>query len=155
MCCCKNKSNTKFKMYRHTQFTVYRLYFRLCTALIARALALILNRIVYYDSLLTVHTYHSRFIPEGVAEVSQIFLRNTHVLPTLVNYEEHCRPWQVVNSSPSYFSLSDASAINPLVASYDIHGGKREVLFFYFVPDTTRDRVDRQKTNAQACKHLI
>jgi hypothetical protein len=27
-------------------------------------------------------------------------------------------------------------AINPLVAFYDIHGGKREVLFFYFVPDT-------------------
>jgi hypothetical protein len=26
-----------------------------------------------------------------------------------------------------------------LVAFYDIHGGKREVLFFYFVPDTTRD----------------
>jgi hypothetical protein len=31
------------------------------------------------------------------------------------------------------------SFINPLVAFYDIHGGKREVLFFYFVPDTTRD----------------
>jgi hypothetical protein len=31
------------------------------------------------------------------------------------------------------------SAINPLVAFYDIHGGKRKVLFFYFVPDTTRD----------------
>jgi hypothetical protein len=30
-------------------------------------------------------------------------------------------------------------AINPLVAFYDIHGGKREVLFFYFVQDTTRD----------------
>jgi hypothetical protein len=29
--------------------------------------------------------------------------------------------------------------INPLVAFYDINGGKREVLFFYFVPDTTRD----------------
>jgi hypothetical protein len=36
-------------------------------------------------------------------------------------------------------SISGASAINPLVAFYDIHGGKREVLFFYFVPDTTRD----------------
>jgi hypothetical protein len=30
-------------------------------------------------------TYHLRFIPEGVAEVSQIFLRDTHVC------EEHCR----------------------------------------------------------------
>jgi hypothetical protein len=36
-------------------------------------------------------------------------------------------------------SISGVSAINPLVALYDIHGGKREVSFFYFVPDTTRD----------------
>jgi hypothetical protein len=36
-------------------------------------------------------------------------------------------------------SISGVSAINPLVAFYDIHGGEREVLFFYFVPDTTRD----------------
>jgi hypothetical protein len=35
--------------------------------------------------------------------------------------------------------ISGVSAINPLVAFYDIHRGKREVLFFYFVPDTTRD----------------
>jgi hypothetical protein len=34
---------------------------------------------------------------------------------------------------------SISGAINPLVAFYNIHGGKREVLFFYFVPDTTRD----------------
>jgi hypothetical protein len=38
-------------------------------------------------------------------------------------------------------SISGVSAIiNPLVAFYDIHGGKREVQFFYFVPDTTRDQ---------------
>jgi hypothetical protein len=36
-------------------------------------------------------------------------------------------------------SISGVTAINPLVAFYDIHGGKREVLFFYFFPDTTRD----------------
>jgi hypothetical protein len=35
-------------------------------------------------------------------------------------------------------SISSVSAINPLVAFYDIHKEKREVLFFYFVPDTTR-----------------
>jgi hypothetical protein len=35
-------------------------------------------------------------------------------------------------------SISGANAINPLVAFYYIHGGKREVLFFNFVPDTTR-----------------
>jgi hypothetical protein len=36
-------------------------------------------------------------------------------------------------------SISGVIAIIPLVAFYDIHGGKREGLFFYFVPDTTRD----------------
>jgi hypothetical protein len=36
-------------------------------------------------------------------------------------------------------SISGVSDINPLVAFYDIQGGKRVVLFFYFVPDTTRD----------------
>jgi hypothetical protein len=40
--------------------------------------------------------------------------------------------------------ISVVSAINPLVAYYDIHGGKREVLFFYFVPDTTRDNNDNE-----------
>jgi hypothetical protein len=34
--------------------------------------------------------------------------------------------------------ISGVSAINPLVPFYDIHGGKREVPFYYFVPDTTR-----------------
>jgi hypothetical protein len=36
-------------------------------------------------------------------------------------------------------SISGGSAINPLVAFYDIHGEKRVVLFFYIVPDTTQD----------------
>jgi hypothetical protein len=44
-------------------------------------------------------------------------------------------------------SISGVSAINPLVAFYDIHGGKREVLFFYFVPDTTRDTPLLQNEN--------
>jgi hypothetical protein len=39
--------------------------------------------------------------------------------------------------------ISGVSAINPLVAFYDIHGGQREVLFFYFVPDTTRDHENK------------
>jgi hypothetical protein len=33
--------------------------------------------------------------------------------------------------------VSGVSAINPLIAFYDIHEGKREGLFFYFDPDTT------------------
>jgi hypothetical protein len=35
--------------------------------------------------------------------------------------------------------ISGVSVINPLVAFYDVHEEKREVLIFYFVPDTTRD----------------
>jgi hypothetical protein len=36
-------------------------------------------------------------------------------------------------------SISGVSAINPLVAFYDIHGRKREVLFFYFVSRTPHE----------------
>jgi hypothetical protein len=36
-------------------------------------------------------------------------------------------------------SISGGEAFNPLVAFYDIHGRKGEVLFFCFVPDTKRD----------------
>jgi hypothetical protein len=35
--------------------------------------------------------------------------------------------------------ISGVSAINSLVAFYDIHEEKREVLFFYFVPHETID----------------
>jgi hypothetical protein len=50
-------------------------------------------------------------------------------------------------------SISGVSAIKPLVAFYDIHGGKREVLFFYFVLDTTRDGVSRRifETRGEWC----
>jgi hypothetical protein len=34
-------------------------------------------------------------------------------------------------------SISGVSVINSLVTFYDIHGRRGEVLFFYFVPDTT------------------
>jgi hypothetical protein len=37
-------------------------------------------------------------------------------------------------------SISGVSAINTLVAFYDIHGRKGKVLFFCSVPDTTRDQ---------------
>jgi hypothetical protein len=36
-------------------------------------------------------------------------------------------------------SILRVSAINPLVAFYDIHGRKGEVLFFCFGSDTTRE----------------
>jgi hypothetical protein len=37
------------------------------------------------------HIYHSRFIPEGVAEASQIFFRGALVIPKLLSYVEYCR----------------------------------------------------------------
>jgi hypothetical protein len=97
-----------------------------------------MDRIIQEEGLYlyNIHTHHSRFIFEGVAEVSQIFFPDTHVLTKLVSYEE------VIGGKPIAVllqSISGVTAINPLVAFYDIHGGKREVLFFYFVPDTTRD----------------
>jgi hypothetical protein len=30
-----------------------------------------------------IHTYHTRFIPEGVAETSQVLLQDTHILNNL------------------------------------------------------------------------
>jgi hypothetical protein len=36
-----------------------------------------------------IHTYHSRFIPEGVAEASQILLRDAHDLPKLLRCEDY------------------------------------------------------------------
>jgi hypothetical protein len=44
-----------------------------------------------------IHTYHSRFIPEGVAEASQIFLRDAHVLP---NYLAMSNTADVTDSKP-------------------------------------------------------
>jgi hypothetical protein len=38
-----------------------------------------------------INAYHSRCISEGVAEISQIFLRETHILPKLLSYEKCCK----------------------------------------------------------------
>jgi hypothetical protein len=81
------------------------------------------------------------FIPEGVAEVSQIFLRDPHVLPKLFSHDNIA---DVTVGKPIAVLLqpiSGVSTTNPLVAFYGIHRGKREVLFFYCVPETTRDYV--------------
>jgi hypothetical protein len=52
-------------------------------------------------------------------------------------------------------SISDVSAVNPLVAFYDIHGRKREVLFFYFVADTTRDWIIIHSNSQTQYKQII
>jgi hypothetical protein len=61
---------------------------------------------------MAVYTYRSRFTPEGVAEASQIFLRDAHVLPKSLSYEEYYTRTT---------SISGVSAINPLVAFYDMY----------------------------------
>jgi hypothetical protein len=38
-----------------------------------------------------IQKYHSRFIPEGVAEATQIFLQDAQLLPKLFSYEQYCR----------------------------------------------------------------
>jgi hypothetical protein len=72
-----------------------------------------------------INTYLSRYILEGVAEVSQIFLRDTHVYQ---NYLAMRNTADVTGGKPTAVLLQSISgAINPLVAFYDIHRGKREV----------------------------
>jgi hypothetical protein len=67
-----------------------------------------------------IHRYHSRLIPEGVAETSQIFLRHP-ILPKR-ELRQILQTWQVVSPSPSSQSISGVNAINFLFAFYDIHG---------------------------------
>jgi hypothetical protein len=84
-----------------------------------------------------INTFHSRFIPEGAAEASQIFFYYS-----LQNYLAMRDTADVTGGKPIAVwsqSILGVSAINPLDAFYDIHRRKGEVLFFYFVPDTTRD----------------
>jgi hypothetical protein len=44
-------------------------------------------RHTHFTQMTYIHTYHSRFIPEGAAEASQIFVRDAHVLLKLFSYE--------------------------------------------------------------------
>jgi hypothetical protein len=48
------------------------------------------NKLVKFYSFVQ-HDVLETVLNGEVAEISQIFLRDTHVLPKLVSYEEHCR----------------------------------------------------------------
>jgi hypothetical protein len=87
-----------------------------------------------------IHTYHSRFIPEGVAEISQIH-RDAHVLPKDLGMKNTADATGGKPIAVRFQSISGVSAINPLVAFDNIHGRKREVLIYSSVPDTTRDYI--------------
>jgi hypothetical protein len=85
-------------------------------------------------------TYHSRFIPEGIAEVSQIFLRDTHQNKlTMRNTADVTggKPIAVLMQP-----ISGVSAFNPLVAFYDIHGGKRDAILLLCPGHHTRHNVN-------------
>jgi hypothetical protein len=72
----------------------------------------------------------------SILETSQIFLRDPSFYQ---NYLAVSNTADVTGGIPIAVwsqSISGVSAINFLVAFYNIYGWKREVLFFYFVPDT-------------------
>jgi hypothetical protein len=98
-----------------------------------------------------IHTYHSRFILEGVVKAFHIFLRDNHFLPK--------RPFDIS------LSQMTVGAINPFIAFYDIHGRKRcysfilswrpheTLLSLRINYQTTSER--RNKTNITNMKTLI
>jgi hypothetical protein len=42
---------------------------------------------IFFSSTFYMNTYHSRFIPEGVAEASQVFFQDAQALPKLFSYK--------------------------------------------------------------------
>jgi hypothetical protein len=48
-------------------------------------------------------------------------------------------------------SISGVSTIKPIVTFYDIPRGKREVLFFYFVPDTLKYNLRKYSSTVHVC----
>jgi hypothetical protein len=90
---------------------------------------------------LELHTYQSCFIPEGIAEASQILLRVAHVLPKHLTMSNTADVTCGTPIAVWSHAISGVRAINPLVTFYDIHGRKREVQIFYIVPDTTRGKL--------------
>jgi hypothetical protein len=73
--------------------------------------------------------------PEGVAEASQSFLRDTFYQNDLAMMNTP----DVAGGKPIAVWLQSISGGDAVQHLYDTHGRKREVLFFCSVPDTTRD----------------
>jgi hypothetical protein len=143
----------------YVQSTAHQIiHFGLWTAPISRALRTIIELQVYsveccwaYTSLIQIattnyiHTTHAL----SVAEASQVFLRDTNVLP---KYLAMSNSADVTGGKPIAVwsqSISSASAVNPLTAFYNINGRKREVLLFYFVPDTRDYKLDIHKYHSR------
>jgi hypothetical protein len=88
-----------------------------------------------YGVHVTLYTYipHKLYSRRGSRGISDTFYQNYLAMSNTADVTGG-KPIAILSQS-----ISDVNAINPLVAMYDIHGRKREVLFFYFVLDTTRD----------------
>jgi hypothetical protein len=95
-----------------------------------------------------------RFTPEGVAEISEIH-RDTHILPNDLTTRNTTA---VAGGKPidvRLQSISSVSAVNPLVAFYDIHGRKGVGLFYSFVRYITRDNLINKTIYLQIWKTLL
>jgi hypothetical protein len=70
--------------------------------------------------------YYSLFIPDGfiLRDAPQNYLATRNTADMTGG-----KPNDVLSQT-----ITGVSAINSLIAFYEIHGSKREVLFFYFVP---------------------
>jgi N-acyl-D-aspartate/D-glutamate deacylase len=75
-------------------------------------------------------------MPEGV---NQRHLRYSSEIPTFYQNYLAMRNTAGVTGGKSIAIISGRDAVNPLVAFYDIHARKGEVVLFYLVADTTRD----------------
>jgi hypothetical protein len=105
------------------------------------SLMMMMNYLNWIKQFHFIHTYHSRLIPEGVAEASQKFLRDTHALPKWLSMRDTAGMTGGKPIAVWLQSILDRDAVNPLVVFYDLHRRKREVLFFCSVPDTTQDSI--------------
>jgi hypothetical protein len=89
-----------------------------------------------------IHTTHA------LSQAEQRHLRYRSGMPTFYqNYLPVRNTAGVTSGKPIAVwsqSISGVSAVNPLVAFYNIHGRKREVLLFYSVPDTARNFISTE-----------
>jgi hypothetical protein len=125
----------------YTLWTLYRTYFKSISANIVLQLYSV-TCCLPYRQYFYIHTTHA-LSPKGY----KMHLRYYSETSTLYqNYLAMRNTGDVTGGKPIVVrsqSISDVSAVNPLVAFYDIHGRKGEVLFFCSVPDTTRDLISR------------
>jgi hypothetical protein len=87
------------------------------------------------------HKYHSLFIPEGVV-VSQLFLRDAHVLPKWLSYEKYYKRVRL----QAHLRLIEVSQSGVVVAFYiainlnNIYG-REKCFFFFFLSRTLQNNL--------------